>query len=74
MKLSLSCRDVGSPCDGHVSGNSIEEIVQEAQRHVMEVHGYTSEEVMAPDFVDVIRGAIRQSARPQALRTIKLAV
>ena len=73
MAVTISCRDLlGSPCDEVVSGETMGEIILEIQEHAMSVHGFTEAQVQAAEMVAIIRGAIRQSARPLHLRTTKL--
>lgn len=74
MPLTLSCLDLGSPCDTTVSGDSTDAIIDEMCRHAMEVHGKTEDEVYSEDNRALFRSALKESSRPAALRTPKLDV
>jgi predicted small metal-binding protein len=42
MTLSLNCKDAGDPvCTHTMYGETEEELLQNAKRHGIEVHGYT---------------------------------
>jgi predicted small metal-binding protein len=44
MTLSLNCKDAGDPvCTHTMYGETEEEILQNAKKHGIEVHGYTEE-------------------------------
>ncbi len=70
--ITISCEDLGSPCKGTVSGETMGDVLREIQNHAIGQHGYTVEQANAPEKMDLWRGAIRQTARPAATRTIDL--
>ena len=44
MTLSLNCKDAGDPfCTHTMHGETAEELIANAKKHGMEVHGYTEE-------------------------------
>jgi predicted small metal-binding protein len=44
MTLSLNCKDVGDPvCTHTMTGETEEEVLANAKKHGIEVHGYTEE-------------------------------
>ena len=44
MTLSLNCKDAGDPvCTYTMVGETEEELVENAKKHGIEVHGYTEE-------------------------------
>ena len=44
MTLSLNCKDAGDPvCTHTMYGENEEELLQNAKKHGIEVHGYTEE-------------------------------
>jgi predicted small metal-binding protein len=44
MTLSLNCKDAGDPvCTHTMYGETEEELLQNAKKHGVEVHGYTEE-------------------------------
>ncbi len=72
MLITLSCKDLGSPCEGTVSGETVDEVVAEMAEHAITVHGYTVEMTQDPKKLAEWRGAIKQSSRPPDQRTSKL--
>jgi len=55
MAKVLRCREVGVDCDFEAKGNSVEEIMQQAERHAKEAHGMDS---IPPDLVEKVQKAI----------------
>jgi hypothetical protein len=44
MTLSLNCKDAGDPvCTHTMYGETEEELIQNAKKHGIEVHGYTEQ-------------------------------
>ena len=43
MTLSLNCKEVGDPTCTHTMYGETEELLQNAKKHGIEVHGYTEE-------------------------------
>ena len=44
MTLSLNCKDAGDPvCTPTMYGETEEELIQNAKKHGIEVHGYTEQ-------------------------------
>ena len=44
MTLSINCKDAGDPvCTHTMYGETEEELMQNAKKHGMEVHGYSEE-------------------------------
>ena len=44
MTLSINCKDAGDPvCNHTMYGETEEEVLQNAKRHGIEVHGYTED-------------------------------
>jgi predicted small metal-binding protein len=74
MPLTLSCLDLGSPCDTTVSGDSTDAIIDEMCQHAINVHGKTREEVYSEDNRALFRSALKQSSRPSGLRSPRLDV
>ena len=70
--ITITCEEMGVPCKGIVSGETMDDILKEVQRHAMEGHGYSVTEANAPEKLELWRGAIRQTARPSEARTIEL--
>lgn len=46
MTLSLNCKDAGDPvCTHTVYGETEDQVLENAKRHVIESHGYAEEKV-----------------------------
>lgn len=44
MTISLNCKDAGDPvCTHTIYGETEEELIENAKKHGIEVHGYTEE-------------------------------
>ena len=67
--ITIPCADLGDPCGGTVSGETMDDVVREIQNHAIDIHGYTVEQAGAPEKLELWRGAIRQTARPAETRT-----
>ncbi len=74
MALNISCQSLGAPGAGSVSGRSLEEIVENIQRRLIDERGYRREQVWTPDMHDLIWSAVKQSSRPAQYRSTSLAV
>ena len=70
MTVTISCLDLGHTCPHEVSGESFADILRNIQRHAMEEHGASKALVNSPERIDLWKAAIRQSARPRAIRTL----
>ncbi len=72
MAITLSCADLGSDCEGTVSGETVDEVVADMGEHAIEVHSHTVEMTQDPAELAVWRGAVKQSSRPPDQRTSRL--
>lgn len=73
MTLTISCKDLGSPCtEDVVSGETVDALIKAMCAHAVAKHGRTMEELQQPEMQQAMRSAIKQSARPQSARTSKL--
>lgn len=61
MAYSLACRDTGVDCSYVARGETEEELLQDATKHVKEVHGYTDEQLNDPKFLEESRKLIKVS-------------
>ncbi len=52
MAYTLACRDAGVDCPYVSKGETEEELLQDAGKHVKEVHGYTDEQLNDPNFLE----------------------
>ncbi len=69
MTLSVSCRDVGIDCDYVATGDTVQELVDEAARHDVEVHGATEQLVSSPEWREEMRALVRNVSRPSEMRS-----
>ena len=60
---------MGYDCGATVAGDSLAELLKSVQLHAIDHHGYTQDEVDAPEKIAIWEGAIKQSSRPGELRT-----
>jgi predicted small metal-binding protein len=51
----LACRDAGVDCPHVARGETEEEVLQNAAKHVKEVHGYTDEQINDPKFLEEVK-------------------
>lgn len=63
---------MGYDCGSTVEGNNLDELIESAKKHSLELHDYTEEEINSPEVLEVLMGAIKQSSRPVELRTQRL--
>ena len=61
MAYTLACRDAGVACDFVAKGETEEEVLAEAAKHVKEVHGYTDEQVNGPKFLEESKKIIKKT-------------
>jgi predicted small metal-binding protein len=61
MAYSLACRDSGVDCPYVARGKTEEEVLQDAAKHVKEVHGYTDEQINDPKFLEESRKLIKKT-------------
>jgi predicted small metal-binding protein len=55
MAYTLACRDAGVDCPYVAKGETEEELLQDAGKHVKEVHGYTDEQLNDPKFLEEVK-------------------
>jgi len=61
MAYSLACKDAGIACEFVATGETEEEVLAKATKHVKEVHGYTDEQVNDPKFIEESRKLIKKA-------------
>ncbi len=61
MAYSLACRDTGVDCSYVARGETEEELLQDATKHVKEVHGYTDEQLNDPKFLEAVKKVIKKT-------------
>ena len=59
MAYTIACRDAGVACDYVAKGETEEEVMSEAAKHVKAVHGYTDEQLNDPKFVEDTKKLIK---------------
>lgn len=60
---------MGYDCGSAVSGDSLAMLLVAVQRHAVQHHDYTQEEVESDELIEIWLGAIKQSSRPSDIRT-----
>jgi len=55
LAYTLACRDAGVDCPYVSRGETEEEVLQDAAKHVKEVHGYTDEQLNDPKFLEEVK-------------------
>ena len=61
MGLQFACKDIGVTCDFVARGETEEQVIQQANKHAKEVHGYTDEQLNAPEMLKEVKSAIKQA-------------
>jgi predicted small metal-binding protein len=61
MAYTLACRDAGVECPYVAQGETEEELLQDAAKHVKEEHGYTDEQLNDPKFLEEIKKIIKKT-------------
>jgi predicted small metal-binding protein len=69
MPMTITCADMGYSCGYAVTGDSMDQILSGVNSHALEYHDWTEEEIESADKMEAWKGAIRQSSRPDAIRT-----
>lgn len=60
MAYELACRDLGEACPYVARGETIDEVVKDGVKHGKEVHGYTDEQLNAPEMMEKVKAAIKE--------------
>jgi predicted small metal-binding protein len=55
MAYTLACQDSGIDCPYVARGETEEEMLQDATKHVKAVHGYTDEQLNDPKFLEEVK-------------------
>jgi len=61
MAYTLACKDFGGDCPYVARGETIEAVVEDGKKHAKEVHGYTDEQMNAPEFIEQTKALIKQT-------------
>jgi predicted small metal-binding protein len=61
MAYTLACRDAGVACPYVAQGETEEEVLQNAAKHVKEEHGYTDEQLNDPKFIEESKKIIKKT-------------
>ena len=69
MPMTITCADMGYSCGYEITGDSLEQILSGVKHHALEFHGWTREELDNSEKMEDWKGAVRQTARPGAIRT-----
>ena len=60
MTYKLACEDTGVSCPFVAEGETMDEMMEVAVKHVKAVHGYTDEQLNDPEMQKVINAAIKE--------------
>jgi len=61
MGLKVQCSDLGEPtCPFVARGENMEELMEIMGPHAKEVHGYTDEQLQAPEMVAAMKAAVQE--------------
>lgn len=60
MAYTFACQDLGVTCSFVAKGDTMEEVVAEANKHAKEVHGYTDEQLKDPKLIEDVKAAIKK--------------
>jgi len=61
MAYSIACRDTGVDCSYVARGETEEELLQDATKHVKEKHGYTDEQINDPKFLEEVKKVMKKT-------------
>jgi len=61
MAYTIACEDAGVTCPYVAQGETEEEVIQNATKHVKEVHGFTDEQLSAPEFLEETKKIIKKT-------------
>ena len=61
MAYTLACRDSGVDCPYVTRGETKDELLKDASKHVKEVHGYTDEQLNDPKFLEEVERLIKET-------------
>ena len=60
MTYKLACEDTGVSCPFVAEGETMDEMMEVAVKHVKAIHGYTDEQLNDPEMQKVINAAIKK--------------
>jgi predicted small metal-binding protein len=61
MTYKLACEDVGVSCPFVAEGETMDEMMKNAVKHVKKAHGYTDEQINDPKMQKEIKAAIKHT-------------
>ena len=56
---AVACRDLGSNCDYIVRGETVDEVIAGMEKHGIEVHKMTEEQVKSPQMTEKLKELIK---------------
>ena len=60
MTYTLACKDTGVDCPFVARGETEEEMMKKAVKHVKEAHGYTDEQINSPEMKEIVKKAVKK--------------
>ena len=61
MAYTFSCQDLGVTCPFVAKGDTMEEVIAEANKHAKEAHGYTDEQLKDPKLIEEVKAAVKKA-------------
>ena len=60
MVKTVACRGLGSDCDFVLRGETVDELITGMEKHGLEVHSMTEEQVKSPQMTDKLKSIIKE--------------
>ena len=60
MGYKLACKDTGVDCPFVAKGETMDEMMKDAVKHVKKEHGYTDEQINDPKMQKLIKAAVKK--------------
>ena len=60
MTYKLACEDTGVSCPFVAEGETMDEMMGVAIKHVKAKHGYTDEQINSPEMQKIIKAAVKE--------------
>jgi predicted small metal-binding protein len=69
LPMTITCAAMGYTCGYEITGDSMDQLISGVKHHALDFHGWTKEELENPEKLEAWKGSIRQTSRPDAIRT-----
>jgi len=61
MVFTLACKDAGEDCSYVAQGETTDEVLTDAAKHIKDVHGYTDEQLEDPALMETMKALVKQT-------------